>query len=82
MATNFVPPKGRMTIRRRAPGQGVIEGDFFVREARLLAARSCRPNVLGKLDQFFDHPRRLRRRGSLAQPCMALSLQPSHKAPF
>jgi hypothetical protein len=32
----------------------VIERNFFIREACFLAARSCSPNVLGKLYQFFD----------------------------
>ena len=36
-------------------GECVIKGDFLIREARFLAARSCRPDVLGKLDQFFEH---------------------------
>jgi len=36
-------------------GKRIIEGAFFVCETRLLAAQPCRPNVLGKLDQFFDH---------------------------
>src|SRR3984893_14548407 len=35
-------------------GERVIERNFFIREARFLAARSCRLDVLGKLDQFFD----------------------------
>ena len=39
-------------------GQSVVEGDFLVAETGLLAARPCRPDVLGKLDQFFEHLRR------------------------
>jgi hypothetical protein len=38
-------------------GGRIIERNFVVREARFLAARSCCPDVLGKLDQFFDHLR-------------------------
>jgi hypothetical protein len=36
-------------------GERVVERDFFIRKARLLAARPCRPDVVGKLDQFFDY---------------------------
>ena len=39
-------------------GERVVERDFFVGEPRLLAARPRRPDVLGKLDQFFEHLRR------------------------
>jgi hypothetical protein len=35
-------------------GQCVIERYFFIHKARFLAASPRRPNVLGKLDQFFD----------------------------
>ena len=35
-------------------GQCVIERYFFIHKARFLAASPRRPDVLGKLDQFFD----------------------------
>jgi hypothetical protein len=35
-------------------GQRVVEGDFFVAEASLLAACACGADVLGKLDEFFE----------------------------
>ena len=35
-------------------GQCVIERYFFIHKARVLAARPRRPDVLAKLDQFFD----------------------------
>ena len=35
--------------------QGIIERDFLITKARLFTSRPCCPNVLGKLDQLFEH---------------------------
>ena len=39
-------------------GECVAKRHLLVAEVRFLSARACRPNVLGKLDQFFEHLRR------------------------
>jgi hypothetical protein len=36
-------------------GQCVLESDFFIAEARFLAASARGPDILGKSDQFFQN---------------------------
>jgi len=36
-------------------GQGVVEGDLFVRQSGLFAALAGRADVFGQLDEFLQH---------------------------
>lgn len=50
-------------------GQCVVEGDLLIAQTRFLAACARRPNVLGMLDQFFEHLSRGEGIGVVAGNC-------------